>query len=382
METVGIICEYNPFHNGHLYHINEVKKRYPNATIVLIMSGNFTQRGHISILNKWDKTKIALYYGVDLVIELPFVFATQSADIFAKGSIALLKALHVDKLVFGSESDAVENLIKLANIQLYNTQYDILVKQYLDTGINYPSAMSKALFDVTGKTITAPNDLLGLSYVKEIIRQGANIEAITIERTNQFHDIALTSNIVSASAIRNALKEQKEIDQYIPEKTQEYLKTQAIHEDYFPLIQYKIITEPNTLSQIQTVDEGLQTRLIEQLSDSYSLEDFIKRVKTKRYTYNKLMRMSCHLLCNFTKEEAKRNTEIRYIRVLGMSKLGQLYLNQQKKQIALPIITACNQIKDEMLDIEYRTSCIYSMIQKQDTRKQEFSKKPIRKENE
>ncbi len=382
METVGIICEYNPFHNGHLYHINEVKKRYPNAIIILIMSGNFTQRGHISILNKWDKTKIALYYGVDLVIELPFVFATQSADIFAKGSIALLKALQVKKLVFGSESDAIENLIELANIQLHNSRYDILVKQYLDTGINYPSAMSKALLDITGKTITAPNDLLGLSYVKEIIRQKANIEPITIERTNQFHDITLNSNIVSASAIRNALKEQKVIDQYVPKKTQEYLKTGLINKDYFPFIQYKIITEPNTLSQIQTVDEGLHARLIEKITNTKSLEDFIKKVKTKRYTYNKLMRMSCHILCHFTKEEAKRNTEVRYIRILGMSKLGQFYLNQYKKQINLPIITACNQIKDEMLEIEYRTSCIYSMIQEQDISKQEFSKKPIRKENE
>lgn len=382
MQTIGIICEYNPFHNGHLYHIKEIKKRFKDSTIVLIMSGNFTERGQISILNKWEKTKIALNYGVDLVVELPFVFATQSADIFAKGSISLLKELKVDKLVFGSESDNIDALIELAKIQLENSLYQILVKQYLDTGINYPSAMSKALYDITGKTITTPNDLLGLSYVKEIIRQNAFIKAITIERTNSFHDITLNSNIVSATAIREALKRNEDISFYVPEKTKEILKKKNLKDDFFPFLKYKILTEPNQLSQIQTVDEGLQNRIINQINHANNLEEFVKKIKTKRYTYNKIMRMMIHILCNFTKEEAKRNTEIHYIRILGMSELGRQHLNKIKKEITLPIITACNQIKDEMLKIEYRTSCIYEMFENSDSKKQEFSKKPILKEND
>jgi len=118
--TVGIIVEYNPFHNGHLYHIEKIKEMYPDATIVAVMSGNFTQRGEASILNKWDKTELALFYGVDLVVELPFVFATQGADIFAKGSVELLNYLDVDYLVFGSESNDLNKLKELADIQVNN----------------------------------------------------------------------------------------------------------------------------------------------------------------------------------------------------------------------------------------------------------------------
>lgn len=382
MKTVGIICEYNPFHNGHLYHLETIKKRYPDATIVLILSGNFTQRGHISILNKWDKTKIALYYGVDLVIELPFVFATQSADIFAKGSIALLKALKVDTLVFGSESNNISSLYELANIQLNNSLYQLLVKQYLDTGINYPTAMSKALEDIIGNTIATPNDLLGLSYVKEIIKQDAQIKAVTIQRTNEFHDLTLDSPIVSASAIREALKQKKEIGPYLPNKTKEYLKTNSSNEDFFPFLKYKIITEAKTLDQFQTVDEGLPNRLLEKIKEATTLEDMIQKIKTKRYTCNKLMRMTTHILCHFTKEEAKQNQEINYIRILGMSNKGQKYLNQVKKNCTLPIITAWNQLKNKMLEIEYRTSCVYAMIYGDEIRKEEFRKNPIRKENE
>ena len=112
MKSVGIICEYNPFHNGHLYHLNKVKEMFPDYTIILVMSGNFTERGDMSIINKWDKTDIALHYGVDLVIELPFVFASQSADIFARGSIQILNSLNVDYLVFGSESNDINKLIE------------------------------------------------------------------------------------------------------------------------------------------------------------------------------------------------------------------------------------------------------------------------------
>ena len=117
MERIGIIAEYNPFHNGHIYHINKIKEMYPDSIIVAIVSGNFTQRGIPSIIDKWEKTKIALKYGIDLVIELPFPFASQSSDIFAKGAISLLKELKVNKLVFGSESNDIENLKELARIQ-------------------------------------------------------------------------------------------------------------------------------------------------------------------------------------------------------------------------------------------------------------------------
>ena len=142
MNSVGIIAEYNPFHNGHLYHLNKVKEMFPNSPIILILSGNYLQRGEISMLDKWTKTKIALENNIDLIIELPFNFATQSADIFAKGALQLLDALKVSNLVFGSESNNIEDLVLLANTQLNDKNYKNIIKEFLQKGVNYPTALS------------------------------------------------------------------------------------------------------------------------------------------------------------------------------------------------------------------------------------------------
>src|SRR5690554_4139489 len=137
VRSVGIICEYNPFHNGHLYHLNKVKELYPNHVVILVMSSSFMQRGEASILNKWTKTKIALEHGIDLIIELPYVFSSQSADLFAKGSIQLLNHLQVEVLVFGSETNDLTLLNKIANLS-FSADYDQLTKKYLSEGYSYP----------------------------------------------------------------------------------------------------------------------------------------------------------------------------------------------------------------------------------------------------
>lgn len=379
MKAVGIICEYNPFHNGHLYHINEIKKQFPNYPIILVLSGNFTERGIVSILDKWKKTELALTYGVDLVIELPFVFATQSADIFARGSIAILKKLQVEYLVFGSESNNVNPLIKMAHIQLEHPEYHALVKQYMNEGINYPTAMSKALETIMDEKINTPNDLLGLSYIKEIIKQQADITPVTIKRTNDYHDANLSGTIVSATAIRQAVREGKDLSNIVPKMTKNYLKEQAIlMEDYYPFFQYKVSTTAD-LSIYQTVDEGIENRIKEEIFKHDTLEAFVQAIKTKRYTYNKIMRMITHILCGFTKEEAKHDKDIRYLRILGMNHIGQEYLSQVKKEIDLPMITACNTIQDSMIDIELRSTFVFASIlkEKQNIIHKEYSKKPI-----
>ena len=138
MQRIGLIAEYNPIHNGHIYQIKEIKRLYPDSIIILITNSYFTQRGDISIINKWDKTKIALDNNIDLVIELPFPYATQSADIFAKGALKILNFLQIDTLIFGSESNDINKLKKLASTQLNNKKYDEKVKTYLNQGINYP----------------------------------------------------------------------------------------------------------------------------------------------------------------------------------------------------------------------------------------------------
>ena len=164
---VGIICEYNPFHNGHLYHLNKVKELFPNEIITLVLIGNFVNRGDMSVINKWDKTKLALDYGVDLVVELPFMFATQSADIYAYGAISILDNLKCDYLVFGSESNDIDTLIKIAD-----TKVDI--KDLLKKGYNYPKAIDIALKKKLNISINTPNDLLGISYIKAIEKLNQN----------------------------------------------------------------------------------------------------------------------------------------------------------------------------------------------------------------
>ena len=215
---IGIICEYNPFTYGHLYHLNKIKELYPDSTIILVMSGNITQRGDLSILDKWDKTDISLYYGIDLVIELPFIYACNSSDIFTKGSIKILNELKVNKIIFGSELNDINILKKLANVQ-FNNNYNNLVKEYLNKGLNYPTSCGKALYDITGININKPNDILGLCYIKEILINNYNIEPISIKRTNDYHSLNLDNEITSATSIRNALKKNEDISKYVPSIT-------------------------------------------------------------------------------------------------------------------------------------------------------------------
>ena len=216
MEAVGIICEYNPLHNGHIYHIEETKRKFPGKTIILVLNGYFLERGEVSILSKENKTKLALIYGVDLIVELPFIFGSQSADIFAEAAIKILGYLGCSYLVFGSESNNIEALEKVATIQ--NTpEYNKKVQELLATGINYPTALAKALeIDVN---VFNPNDLLGISYLKAIKRNNLNIKPITIKRTSDYHSIEEESNIISASNIRNKLKKKESITNYVPRKT-------------------------------------------------------------------------------------------------------------------------------------------------------------------
>lgn len=361
MKSVGIICEYNPFHNGHLYHINKVKEMFPDHTVILVLSSSFTERGEISIINKFDKTKIALNYGVDLVIELPFVFSTQSSDIFAKGCLSLLNYLNCEYLVFGSETNDIDNLKELAKIQLKSKKYDKLVKKYMDDGVNYPTAMNKALIDLGGKSINNPNDLLGLSYIKEIIKNKYNITPVSIKRTNDYHSLKANNKIISASAIRSLIKNKKRFKKYVPSLSYKYINKKNFDTKLFELLKYKITSDKN-LSLYQTVDEGIENRIIKYINSVTTLEELISKIKAKRYTYNKISRMLIHILCNFTKEEADKFKEITYIRVLGFNDKGKNYLNIIKKNSEIPIITNPKNSNDEMLKLEHRVTDIYNII--------------------
>lgn len=376
MNIIGVIAEYNPFHLGHLYQINKIKEMYPTSIIIAIISTNFTQRGDISIINKWNKTKICLNNNIDLVIELPTLYATQSSDLFAYGALKILNEFKIDTLIFGSESNDTETLYKLANTQLKNKEYDTLVQNYLSIGTNYPTAMSKALLKLTNISINQPNDILGLSYIKEIIKNNYNITPISIKRTNNYHDSTINkNNIISANLIRKILEENKKIDQYIPKYDINYIYKNININNAYSLLKYKIITDKDNINKYLTVDEGIENRIIKNITKSNSWNELVINTKTKRYTYNKINRMLLHILLGIKKED--NNKEI-YLRILGFNSNGRKYLNKIKKSINLPIYTNYKENLSNTFDIEFKSTYIYSLITNDSSLiEQEYKNRPI-----
>ena len=361
MRVVGIICEYNPFHLGHLYQIKKIREMIPDCLIICICNGTFMQRGEVSIINKWDKTRICLEYGIDVVVELPFVFATQSSDIFAHGALKILNNLHIDTLVFGSESNNVEILKTLAMAQLNNKVFDDKVCEYLDKGDNYPTALSKALEVITKYRIKEPNDILAVSYIKEIIKNNYSIEPVAIKRTNDYHGVVISGDMINASLIRKMLVNGNDVSKYVPKATLKYLNDIPSKDKFYSLLKYQIINNIDNLDSFQTVDEGLNNLIKKNIYNANSLDELINLIKTKRYTYNKLNRMFTHILTNFKKED-NEELEINYVRLLGFNKRGRSYLNKIKKDMKIPVVTGYNKINDKIFNIEKRVSYIYSLL--------------------
>ena len=363
MNKIGIICEYNPFHNGHIYHINKIKEMFPNDIIILVMSSCFTERGEISLLNKWDKTQIAINHGVDFVVELPTYFATNSADIFAEGAIKILNYLKVNYLVFGSEINDIEVLNKLTDTQLNNKKYDYLVKKYMDEGNNYPTSMSKALKDLCQKTVSLPNDLLGLSYLKQIKLQHTKIIPVTIARTNDYHSVTLNDNIASATSIRLHFENNEDISNYVPHDTLESLPQNNNYKTtFFFLLKYKLISELDSLNKYFDITEGIDKRIKKYIFQSNSYQELIDNIKSKRYTYNRLNRMFIHIFLSLDTQKRDYLHHIDYLKVLGFSALGKQYIKEIKKNINVPIITNYSELNHKSLDYELQVSILYNLI--------------------
>ena len=375
MHIIGVIAEYNPIHLGHIYQLNKIKELYPNSLIILITNTCFSQRGEVNILNKWDKTNISLDNNIDIIVELPFAYATQSADLFAKGAIDILNKLKIDTLVFGTESNDLDKIIKIVDTQLYNNEYNRLLKENVNKGLNYPTAASNALKAILGYTTNNPNDLLAISYIKEIKRNNYNIKAVSIKRTNNYHGDKIEGQIINASLIRTLFLNNEKISKYIPKNTKKYLYKNLSNESYFQYLKYKIISEKD-LSIYQTVEEGIENRIKKAILISNTWEELINNIKTKRYTYNKINRMLIHILTSFTKEDNK-NITIDYIRLLGFNNKGQKYLNKIKKELNIPIITNYKPNISKLLDIELKAISIYSLPISKNLIKQEYSHKPI-----
>ena len=349
MNIIGVIAEYNPFHNGHKYHIETIKKIYPDSLIVCVLNGYFMQRGEISVLTKEDKTRIALENDIDIVVELPFIYGTQASDIFAYNSVKILNEFKVDHIIFGSETNNIDLLNQIVDIQLLDPEYENKVKEYLDLGFNYPTAMKKAL--EIDEDIDNPNDLLGISYIKAIRQINPKVIPETIKRTSSYHDTVSTDKIISASNIREKIKNGEEIIKYLPENVIPCINN-VTNNNLFNYLKFKILTDPK-LSEYLDVDEGIEYRIQNFINDSTNIEELINNIKTKRYTYNKINRMLLHIMIGYTKEENKK-VELDYLKILGFNSKGQNYLKNIRKDFTLP-----TTVNKESLIYQYELKAVY-----------------------
>ena len=372
VEKVGIIAEYNPFHNGHLYHLNKVKNMFPNSYLILVLIGNFTQRADISIINKWDKTKIALEYGFDLVVELPYNIATSSASIYALGAIKILDELNCDYLVFGSETNDVEKFKEIAIKTSKNKIYQDKIKYFLDKGFNYPKSCSLALEHLFKDKIDKPNDVLALEYVRSIINLKSKIKPISIKRTNNYNDTNINDKITSASSIRKNISNKELIINTLPKKSYDLINN-VNYDDFFKYLKYEILTNDN-LNDILDVDEGIENKLKKEIISVDKLEDLILKVKSKRYSYNRIKRMLLHIL---TKTKKDYDKEVKYIRVLGMNLNGMKILKEAKKNSNLQIVTKFKKEYYKLFEDDIKASKLYSLLTKYDVKK-DFSKPIIK----
>lgn len=397
MSTLGIIVEYNPFHNGHLHHVEQAKATTGAETAIAVMSGSFLQRGEPAMIDKWTRTKMALEQGVDLVIEIPTVYATQAADWFAFGSVSLLDYLNVDHLVFGSELGSIETLQKIADL-LHNEPliFKQFLKEELSLGHSYPKALSLSLqkyFNDQEFAISTPNDILGIQYLQNLKKVNSNIKAHTIKRQNAgYHDINLnSSSIASATAIRKIIFENHSLDKItrvVPETTYDLLKSsyeanRLNNWDSFidTLLIMAKSKNKNQLAEIHGMSEGFEQRLIKNIGYYNNFGELIEALKTKRYTTTKIQRNLLYLLLNITKDKiAELNVSKgpSYIRVLGFNAKGRTYLNKVKHDLAVPLVTKVGKNKNPMLDIDITASTIYELGFKNPSyRIDEYKKSPI-----
>ncbi|SEN63999.1 Predicted nucleotidyltransferase [Amphibacillus marinus] len=382
MKAVGIIVEYNPFHNGHLYHIEQARVKSNADIVIAIMSGQFLQRGEPAIVDKFTRAKMAIAHGADLVVELPTIYAIQHSDIFAYAAVYLLNCLQVDFIIFGSEAGLIEPFYKIAEIECEKKPtYQALVKASLKQGLSYPHANQLALATLIGKTeldLKLPNNILGLSYLKAQQQINRTIKLETIKRKQaSYHEASLSQPIASATAIRNYLFSDNPMldvkDLSMPNESiallnnyREYAGLFHTWDDYFPLLKYRLLTDTlEQLSMINGMTEGLEYRLKKQINQSKNFNDFLSNVLTKRYTKARLQRLFLHVLLNLTTETVHFHVnnlytgELNDIRLLAMTKAGQLYLNFLKPRSEVTFIGQLKKNSSATMAIDANASAIY-----------------------
>lgn len=385
MKSCGIVIEYNPLHNGHIKHIKESKELTKCDILIGVMSPNFVQRGEPAIVSKDIRVSEALNAGVDIIVELPTLYAVESADIFAKYALQILNALKVESICFGSESGNTEEFLnKYSKSSLLTPHLDFLVSDLMDEGYAYPKAMAMALKQMDEIRLETPNDILGLAYYKQIQENNYPIELHTIKRENNYNDDSLDYSNVSARAIREALKNNVDVSEYTPMYNN--LKENLFYlDEYFDILKYKLLTmTTDELSSIHMIEEGIENLFKKKIVDSHNMNDFINACVSKRYTFARIKRTIIHILLNTKKKFAKEylSNDISYVRLLGVTAKGSQYLKEKRKEIEIPILSKFRGNSFALLQFEKQATYAYACVKDDKIRSELYEKEhylfPIR----
>lgn len=382
----GIIAEYNPFHNVHLFQLKKIRSQLNPNLIIVVMSGDFVQRGEPAIVSKWNRTAMALHEGADLVIELPYIFAVGKADIFARGAVSILDHLGITHLFFGSEAGRIEPFMNTFHlIEQHQQEYRAHLMEALKGGISYPNAHAAAYRQLAAHAenpdlldLTQPNNSLGYQYLCAIEYRNRQIVPVTIGRKNAGHsdpDLPEAGHIASATSIRDSLLNDQSAAHVLdkmPDFTVSLLK-QAIKkneltdwETLFPYLKYKLLSSrTGKLEKIYEAEEGIEHRLLSCIGRSSTFHQFISEVKTKRYTWSRLQRLCVHILTDTEKSEARKQAaagEAEYLRLLGMNLKGQKYLAAMRKKFEIPVVSKIRQHRSPLLDLDLKAAAVYDFI--------------------
>lgn len=375
-KVLGIIAEYNPFHNGHLYHLKKSKELTGCKYSIAVISGNFTQRGSTSIIDKWEKTKTALYNGIDLVIELPTLYSISSSENFADGAIKILNSLNiVDYLSFGSETQNINILDNIAEI-LYTepAEYKSLLSDELKKGISFPKARENALLTHLGNSeeysniLSCPNNILGIEYLKALKKYRSSIRPICIPRfESEYNSTSFSNNFASATALR-ALAKDKNFDtikSLVPSSTYSILMENIesghiisdlnVFEKELIYVLRKMSIEE--ISNLPDVSEGLEFNINNTANSCNTLDELTSLIKSKRYTQTRIQRILLYALLGITKNdmEIAKNT-IPYVRILGFNENGKNLVSEIcKNNSNLNVITSVKKFVDDNSDVNLRT---------------------------
>lgn len=396
MKAVGLVTEYNPFHNGHLYHLNKAMELTGADISVAVMSGDFVQRGELAVLDKYTRASMALNSGVNLVVELPVNYAVSSAESFAAGALKVLDYIKADSIAFGSESGNIERLSKLAHILCDNE--DTLYKEiskYTANGISYAAARQKVVEKLTDKDtaamLTSSNNILAVEYLKAIIKNNYAIKPYTIKRQgDSYNDTDIRSEYASATALRGNLKADN-ISKYIPVKAglilslnTNYIYPDDITEALFTrllgilfassydknvfienVMQYPDVNK-EIAGRLYKSAMDMITRTVQQMSESkdngaFSFGSLCEHIKTKEVPLSRIKRALVRITLGLDKKHMEKYSNAPYIRVLGFDKKGQEYLSYIRKTVEVPLITKTADYKEMLLD-DIHAANIYNMI--------------------